>query len=293
MLGAAGYVAPRHLKAISETGNDLVSVFDPSESLGILDQYFPGAACFSSFDAYTAYHNHRHFFDYLAICSPNDAHFEQIKWGIHHGANIICEKPLVINPDQLDILQELEERTGKKIYTILQLRLHPVAIELKNSMDTSTSSQKKKEVSIDYITARGNWYFNSWKGREEQSGGIVTNIGIHLFDLLIWLFGNVEGVQIDHYNRKKAGGRLEMENAIVQWNLSVDEEDLPAGSRANGKKYYRQLLIDGTSYRLDEGMEDLHTACYREILSGYGPGINEAAHSIKLCHMIRELASQL
>ncbi len=143
MLGAAGYVAPRHLKAIRDTGNELVSVFDPSESLGILDQFFPGAACFSSFEAYTSYHNHRHYVDYLTICSPNHNHFEQILWGIHHGANIICEKPLVINPDQLPILQELEERTGKKINTILQLRLHPVAIELKKSFNTGKFARKK------------------------------------------------------------------------------------------------------------------------------------------------------
>ncbi len=290
IIGAAGYVAPRHMKAIHETGNNLVSVYDPCENLGRLDQYFPDAACFSDFGAYSSYHNHKHFFDYLSICSPNNNHFEQIKWGIHHGANIICEKPLVIHPEQLEILQELEERTGKNISTILQLRLHPTVIELKKSISLHPSKEKK-EVSIEYITARGNWYFNSWKGREEQSGGIVTNIGIHLFDLLIWLFGNVEGVQINQHSRKKVSGNLELENANVHWTLSIDGKDLPADCIANGKRFYRQLKIDGQAYRLDEGMEELHTACYREILSGKGPGIEDASASIKLCHMIRELCN--
>ena len=227
IIGAAGYVAPRHMKAIKDTGNSLVSVYDPCENLGILDQYFPDAACFSNFDAYSSYHNHKHFFDYLSVCSPNHYHFEQICWGIRHGANIICEKPLVINPEEIPVLQELEERTGKKISTILQLRLHPAVIELKKSISLHPSGEKKA-VSIEYITARGNWYFNSWKGRDEQSGGIVTNIGIHLFDLLIWLFGNAEGIQIDHYSRKKVSGRLEMEYAKVKWTLSINEDDLPA-----------------------------------------------------------------
>jgi UDP-N-acetyl-2-amino-2-deoxyglucuronate dehydrogenase len=288
IIGAAGYVAPRHMKAIQETGNSLVSVYDPCENLGRLDQYFPDAACFSDFGAYTAYHNHRHFFDYLSICSPNNNHFEQIKWGIHHGANIICEKPLFIHPEQLPILQELEKRTGKNINTILQLRLHPTVIDLKKSISLHPSWDKK-EVSIEYITARGNWYFNSWKGREEQSGGIVTNIGIHLFDLLIWLFGNVEGVQLEHYSRKKVRGKLELERARVKWSLSIDGKDLPGECTGSGKRFFRQLLIDEVPYRLDEGMENLHTACYKEILSGNGPDIEDAAASILLCHMIREL----
>jgi len=291
MLGAAGYVAPRHLKAIRDTGNRLISAFDPSESLGIMDQYFPDATCFSDFSAYSQYHNHRHFVDYLTICSPNNDHFEQIKWGINHGANIICEKPLVLDPNELPVLEELEERTGKRIHTILQLRLHPTVIDLKKSITAGMiSPDKKKNIKIEYITARGNWYFNSWKGRMEKSGGIVTNIGIHLFDLLIWLFGSVEGVELNHYSKKKATGMLELQHASVSWMLSIDQDDLPEDCIQNGKRYHRQLLIDGVEYRLDSGMEDLHTACYREILSGSGPGLQDAAPSIRVCHMINELS---
>jgi UDP-N-acetyl-2-amino-2-deoxyglucuronate dehydrogenase len=257
-----------------------------------MDQYFPAAACFNSFESYTSYHNHKHFFNYLTICSPNQHHFEQICWGIKHGANIICEKPLVIDPTELNQLMDLEERTGRKINTILQLRLHPAVTALKNLLSAETMA-KKHEVSIHYITARGNWYFNSWKGREQESGGILTNIGIHLFDLLIWLFGNAKGVSVDTFNRKKSRGSLELERATVNWSLSIDELDLPPDYIASGKRYYRQLLINGQSYKLDEGMEDLHTSCYREILAGHGPGIADAAPSIILCHTIRKLATQL
>jgi len=188
-------------------------------------------------------------------------------------------------------LEELEERTGKTIHTILQLRLHPTVIDLKNSITAGmTSPGKKKKIKIEYITARGNWYFNSWKGRMEKSGGIVTNIGIHLFDLLIWLFGSVEGVELNHYSKKKATGMLELQHASVSWMLSIDQDDLPEDCIQNGKRYHRQLLIDGVEYRLDSGMEDLHTACYREILSGSGPGLQDAAPSIRVCHMINELS---
>ncbi len=290
MVGAAGYVSPRHLKAIQDTGNQLISVYDPSESLGILDQYFPEAACFSNFESYAEYHNQKNNLDYLSICSPNHHHFSQICWGLENGANIICEKPMVIHPEQLERLKILEQQSGKKVNTILQLRLLPNVSLLKKEISTREIG-KKANVSINYVTARGNWYFNSWKGREEQSGGIVTNIGIHLFDLLIWLFGTVEEVKVNDYSRKKISGFLSLERANVEWSLSIDEGDLPLECIEKNTRYYRELLIDDQSYRLDEGMEKLHTACYREILAGNGPGIIEAAPSIELCHKISAMAA--
>jgi UDP-N-acetyl-2-amino-2-deoxyglucuronate dehydrogenase len=301
LTGAAGYVASRHMKAIKETGNTLVSVYDPSESLSILDQYFPEAICFSDFKSFSEFHsenipiykkNDGLFLDkdinYLSVCSPNYAHFDQICWGLKQKVNIICEKPLVINPDQLIPLQALEKESGKKVNTILQLRLLPDVLRLKNERNIQNPG-KKLEVKVEYISSRGNWYFNSWKGKEELSGGIVTNIGIHLFDLMIWLFGEVEEIILEDYTPKRAAGFLELERANVQWTLSVDKSELPRECIAANKNSFRQMLINGTPIRLDEGMENLHTACYREILSGKGTGIMDATASIKLCYTLRML----
>ncbi len=290
LTAAAGYVAPRHIRAIKDTGNTLISVYNPYESLGILDQYFPDAECFSDFESVSTFHALQSI-DYLSICSPDHHHLYQICWGLIPGANIICEKPLVISPEELDALEKFELQLGKKVNMILQLRLHPNAIKLIDELSMILSA-KKAVVSIQYVTARGRWYFNSWKGRKEQSGGILTNIGIHLFDLLIWLFGMVEEAKVYHYCEKKLKSLLSLQRAVVEWSLSIAEADQPQKCKEKNISYYRELVIDAQSYHLDQGMEDLHTESYRESLAGNGQGITEAAPSVKLCHSIKQLYSQ-
>jgi len=283
MTGAAGFVAPRHMNAIRETGNDLMSVFDIHDTLGVLDMYFPGAVCFSDPMAYRDFHG-RNPPDILSVCSPNHLHFEHIGWGLGWGADVICEKPMVLDPEQLDQLKELEARSGKRVYTILQLRLLPAMQELRKQVMDNPSHH---EVEVEYVTARGNWYFNSWKGKDELSGGLITNIGIHLFDLLLWVFGPCSGAAVDNRNDHTASGTLELEKARVTWKLSVDRSQLPPSVRGEGGRSYREIRVNGSRIRLDKGLEALHSLCYREILAGKGPGISEAGPSILLCERLR------
>lgn len=290
LIGAAGYVAPRHMKAIKDLGHELISVYDVHDGLAMLDQYFPNAACFSDASAYSEFHRSNPL-DYVSICSPNHLHFEHIIWAIAQNAHVICEKPLVLDPTQLDQLTELEKEHGRKINTILQLRNVDAVIKLRERV---MSSQDTYEVDVRYVSARGNWYFNSWKGNEDLSGGLVTNIGIHLFDLLLWLFGPVKTVELQTYNSHKAEGVLNLENARVNWFLSVDEGDLPAhGSDSVGEKTrtrsFRQMRVNNEVIRLDSGMELLHNQCYKDILEGNGPGIEDARPSIDLCQIIRSV----
>ena len=281
LIGAAGYVAPRHMKAIKDLGHELVSVYDLHDGLASLDQYFPNAACFSDVHEFTEFHRSNPL-DYVSICSPNHLHFEHINWAMAQNAHVVCEKPLVVDPAQLEQLVDLEKTYGKKISTILQLRNVEAVIKLRERVMSSHDTYK---VDVRYVSARGNWYFNSWKGNEELSGGIVTNIGIHLFDLLLWLFGPVKTVELETYNSHKAAGVLNLEKAQVNWFLSVDAADLPR----EGPRSFRQMTVNNEVIRLDAGMEYLHNQSYRDILKGIGPGIHEARPSIELCQIIRAL----
>lgn len=285
LIGAAGFVAPRHMKAIKETGNQLVSAFDIHDALGVMDSYFPNALCFSEVAEYRRFHQAAPP-DFLSVCSPNHLHFEHISLGLGWGADVICEKPMVVDPSHLAALRQIESSTGKRVYTILQLRLLD---EVKILREQVSRIDEVSDVEVHYISSRGNWYFNSWKGKEALSGGLVTNIGIHLFDLLLWVFGSCSEASITSRNDKTASGTLLLQKARVRWKLSVDPMELPPSTAATGGRTFRQLTVNGREIRLDNGLEQLHTHCYQEILAGRGPGIDEAEPSIRLCHMLRNL----
>ncbi len=291
LTGVAGYIAPRHLQAIKDTGNNLVAAVDPNDSVGILDKYFPNTSFFTEFERFDRHlEKLRRISDeekihYLTVCSPNHLHDAHIRLALRIGADAICEKPLVLNPWNLDQLEELENEYQKKIYTILQLRVHPSLLELKKQIENS--KKDKYEVDLSYITSRGLWYHFSWKGIKEKSGGIGTNIGIHFFDLLIWLFGNVKNYQVHLSNNYKMAGFLELERANVKWFLSIDKNDLPQNEIETGKPTFRSIKVDGEEIKFSEGFTDLHTKVYKEILAGKGFGISDARASIELAHKIR------
>jgi len=291
LIGAAGYVAPRHLKAIRDTGNRLVAAYDPQDSVGVLDSYFPETDFFTEFERFD-----RHLeklkragnaIDYVSICSPNYLHDAHIRFGLRHGAEVICEKPLVLNPWNAEALKINELESGKRVSTILQLRLHPAIIALKNKM-SGDSSGKKQEVDLTYITSRGNWYYTSWKGDLQKSGGIATNIGIHFFDMLGWIFGPLVNQVVHVHTHDRAAGYLEFEKARVRWFLSINAATLPA--EAAGKRTFRAITVNGESLEFSEGFTDLHTLSYQAILAGHGFGLDDAMPAIQLAHDIRNTA---
>ncbi len=292
ITGVAGYIASRHLQAIKDTGNNLVAACDPHDSVGILDKYFQDVSFFTEFERFDRHLEklrrgaNENTIDYLTICSPNNLHDAHIRLALRLGADAICEKPLVLNPWNLDQLQELENETGKRIYTILQLRTHPSIIELKNKTN-SAEPNKKYNVNLSYITSRGPWYHYSWKGNEAKSGGIGTNIGIHFFDMLIWLFGKVESYNVSMRKPDKMKGTVELENANVNWLLSIDQNDLPQSAKNVGQPTYRSITIDGEEIEFSGGFADLHTIVYKEILEGNGFTIEDARPAIQLAHDIR------
>ena len=291
LIGVAGYIAPRHLKAIKDTGNNLIAALDPFDSVGILDSYFPKADFFTEFERFD-----RHVeklkrqnvkLDYLSVCSPNYLHDAHIRFGLRHGADVICEKPLVLNPWNVEALAEIERETGQRVFTILQLRYHPSVLALK-LMVSESSKQERFDVNLNYITARGNWYHFSWKGDLAKSGGIATNIGIHFFDMLIWIFGDVLENKVEYHQADKAAGFLRLERANVNWHLSIDEAGLPQEAKADAKRTFRSLLINGEQFEFSEGFADLHTVCYQKILAGEGFGLLEAGKAIELAYQIRK-----
>jgi UDP-N-acetyl-2-amino-2-deoxyglucuronate dehydrogenase len=295
LIGAAGYVAPRHMRAIQETGNVLVAALDPNDSVGIIDSYFPEASFFVEFERFD-----RHVdklrrigqkIDYVSICSPNYLHDAHIRFALRSGADAICEKPLVLNPWNLDALEEIEKETGKKVYNILQLRVHPSLIALKEKIDKEWEQKKEKyKIDLTYITSRGKWYFISWKGDLQKSGGVATNIGIHFFDMLIWIFGAVKHQEV-HYSEplKKMAGYVELEKAEVRWFLSVDVRDLPEEAVKKQKRTYRSITVDGEEIEFSGVFADLHTIVYQDIMQGGGFGIAEARPSIELVYRIRNI----
>ena len=290
LVGGAGYVAPRHMRAIKDTGNQLVGVLDPNDSVGIIDSYFPEAHFFTEFERFDRYVDKKkrkgNSIDYVSICSPNYLHDAHIRFALRNGADAICEKPLVLNPWNIDGLEEMEKDTGFSAYNILQLRLHPALIELKEKIDEK-KSDKKHEIDLTYITSRGNWYFISWKGDEAKAGGIATNIGIHFFDMLIWIFGKVQMNVVHVFEPNKAAGFLELENARVRWFLSVDENSLPEDVRSSGQRTYRSITVDGKEVEFSKGFTDLHTLSYQEILKGNGFELQEARASVETAYNIR------
>ena len=293
LIGAAGYVAPRHLKAIRDTGNKLVAAVDPHDNVGILDSYFPDARFFTEFERFDRHidklRRSGEALDYVSITSPNYLHDAHIRFALRSGAQAICEKPLVINPWNLDGLSALEQETGRGVYTILQLRLHPSVIALRERVRRAIESDPgcQFEVDLDYVTSRGAWYFSSWKGDARKSGGVITNIGIHFFDMLLWIFGDVRESSVAHLGDESAAGTLRFDNARVRWFLSVSAEHLPESAKARGQRTYRSIRIDGEEVEFSDGFTDLHTASYDDILKGGGFGIAEARPSISLVHRIR------
>ncbi len=292
MTGVAGYVAPRHLRAIKDTGNLLVAAMDPHDSVGVLDRYFPGVAYFREFERFD-----RHLeklrrpsaggrVQWVSICSPNFLHDAHIRLALRVGANAICEKPLVLNPWNLDALEELEAETGRRVFTILQLRVHPALLALRESL-RSGPPDRMHQVSLTYVTSRGPWYRYSWKGSLEKSGGLATNIGIHFFDLLLWFFGGVRGSAVLFSNENKTSGVLELERAHVEWALSIDREDLPEGAVTAGKSTYRSMRVDGQEVEFSDGFTDLHTRVYEETLAGRGFGLADARPAIELAYRLR------
>jgi UDP-N-acetyl-2-amino-2-deoxyglucuronate dehydrogenase len=292
LIGAAGYIAPRHMKAIRDTGNALLASIDKHDSVGIMDSYFPAAAFFTEFERFD-----RHVeklkksdqkIDYFSICSPNYLHDAHMRYGLRYGADVICEKPLVLNPWNIDSLAEIEKETGKYIYAILQLRLHPAVIALKKKVDESPTN-KIFEFDLTYITSRGSWYYTSWKGDVSKSGGIATNIGVHFFDMLNWIFGDYTTNKVHLHTHDRAAGYIEFAKAKVRWFLSINEETLPDHVRSTGKKTYRSTMIEGEELEFSDGFTDLHTHSYQNILDGSGFPLESSRKAIELVHDIRTM----
>lgn len=292
LIGAGGYIAPRHMRAIRDTGNRLVAALDPSDSVGILDSFSQDVAFFTEFERFDRFaeklrrQDEEKRINYVSICSPNYLHDAHIRFALRVGADAICEKPLVLNPWNLDALLELEKESGRRVYNILQLRVHPAIIALREKVAAEARSGKH-EIDLTYITSRGNWYFVSWKGVQEKSGGVATNIGVHFFDMLIWIFGGVVHHEVHCADDRKMAGYLELEKAKVRWFLSVDKNDLPEAAAAAGKSTYRSLSLDGDEFEFSEGFTDLHTVVYQEILAGRGFGMEDARPSINLVYELR------
>jgi UDP-N-acetyl-2-amino-2-deoxyglucuronate dehydrogenase len=291
LIGASGYIAPRHMKAIKDTGNRLVAAYDPYDSVGIIDSYSPDTKFFVEFERFDRYLEKLKYdkgltLDYMSIASPNYLHDAHIRVALRRGAHAICEKPLVLNPWNIEALQHVASDTGKKIYTILQLRLHPVIIALKDKIK-NTVSDKVYDIDLTYITSRGNWYYTSWKGDISKSGGIATNIGIHFFDMLTWIFGDVKENTVNLHTHDRASGVLVLEKARIRWFLSIDSETLPREVKEKGKTTFRSITIEGEEIEFSEGFTDLHTRSYEEILSGNGFEIDQARKSIEIVYEIR------
>lgn len=290
LIGAAGYIAPRHLKAIKDTNNNLLCALDKFDSVGVMDSYFPNASFFVEFERFDRHieklKRNGTLLDYVSICTPNYLHDAHIRMALRSGADAICEKPLVLNPWNVDALLDIEKESGKKIHTILQLRLHPSIIALKEKI-ASENATTKYDVDLTYITSRGKWYDISWKGDESKSGGIATNIGIHFFDMLAWLFGEVQENKVHLREKDKSAGYLEFEKARVRWFLSIDEKSLPTHIKAIGQRTFRSITINNEELEFSSGFTELHTKSYQQILKGEGFGLEDAKESIKIAQKIR------
>lgn len=291
LIGAAGYIAPRHMEAIKETGNILLASLDPFDSVGIIDRYFPQADFFTEPERFDRYldkkrRNGHGKIDYVSICSPNYLHDAHIRMALRNGAHAICEKPIVLNPWNIDALQEIEKESDKRIYNILQLRLHQSIIDLKNKIDKGPKD-KIYDIDLSYITSRGHWYFTSWKGAHEKSGGVATNIGVHFFDMLTYIFGKCKSNTIHKIESHTNAGYLELEKARVRWFLSVDDKNLPQEAKEKGQRTYRSITIEGEKIEFSDGFTDLHNKVYVDIFKGGGFSLEDARPSIEIVHHIR------
>ena len=290
LIGTAGYIAPRHLQAIRDTGSTLIAACDRSDSVGILDRWFTDVHSFTEFERFDRHaeklrrRGEAARLHYVSICSPNYLHDVHIHFALRIGADAICEKPLVLNPWNLDALKEMERESGRRVWTILQLRVHPALLALRDEI-AAGPAERTHEVELTYITSRGRWYDFSWKGDVQKSGGIATNIGIHFFDLLAWIFGAPQGMEVHLAESRRAAGYIQLERARVRWYLSIERGDLPEA--AAGKSTFRSIRVDGREVEFSEGFTDLHTRVYEEILAGRGFGIEEARTSVEIAHWIR------
>ena len=291
LTGAAGYIAPRHMKAIKDTGNNLVAALDPYDGVGIMDSYFPDADFFTEFERFD-----RHVdklkrkgtnIDYVSICSPNFLHDAHIRFGLRMGSDVICEKPIVLNPWNVEALKEIEKETGKDIFNILQLRLHPSVIALKDKIENGDPN-KIYDVDLTYLTARGHWYYTSWKGDVTKSGGVATNIGVHFFDMLTWVFGDIQENIVHLHEFDRAAGFLQLEKARVRWFLSINYDTIPEEIKNKGMRTFRSITIEGEEFEFSGGFTELHTKSYEHILSGEGFRISEAEKAIHAVHKIRQ-----
>lgn len=292
LIGAAGYIAPRHMQAIKATGNELVAALDPNDSVGIIDSHFPDADFFTEFERFDRHVDklrrarHEKRVHYVSICSPNYLHDSHMRFALRSGADAICEKPLVLNPWNIDGLLEIEQATGQKVNTILQLRVHPAIVALREKLQ-GERRDAKHDVDLTYITSRGHWYLQSWKGDVRKSGGIATNIGVHFFDMLHFIFGAVQSNVVHHSSDTRAGGYIEYEKARVRWFLSVAVEDVPAAQRAAGQRTFRSITVDGDEIEFSGGFADLHVRSYEEILAGRGFGLEANRTAIETVATIR------
>lgn len=290
IIGVAGYIAPRHLKAVKDTGNKLAAAYDVFDSVGIMDSFFPNTSFFTEFELFD-----RHLskmkregegIEYLSICTPNYLHDAHIRYGLRLGADIICEKPLVLNPWNIDALVVAERESGKRVNTILQLRLHPAIQNLRERV-AATPAEKIFDVDLTYITSRGNWYYTSWKGDERKSGGVATNIGVHFYDMLAWVFGSLRGNTVHVSSHDRVAGLLEFDRARVRYFLSINEDTLPEEAVEKGKRTFRSLQMEGEEIEFSDGFTELHTESYRQIIAGDGFGLEEARAAVEIVHGIR------
>ncbi|MPL95675.1 UDP-N-acetyl-2-amino-2-deoxy-D-glucuronate oxidase [bioreactor metagenome] len=290
IIGVAGYIAPRHLKAVRDTGNKLAAAYDVFDSVGIMDSYFPDASFFTEFELFD-----RHLskmkrevngIEYLSICTPNYLHDAHIRYGLRLNADVICEKPLVLNPWNIDALSVAERESGKKVNTILQLRLHPAIQDLRKRV-ASAPAGKIFDVDLTYITSRGNWYYTSWKGDSRKSGGVATNIGVHFYDMLAWVFGAVKNNVVHISSHDRVAGLLEFDKARVRYFLSINEDTLPREAKEAGKRTYRSLQMEGIEVEFSDGFTELHTESYKKIIAGEGFGLEDARAAVEIVHGIR------
>ncbi len=290
LIGAAGYVAPRHMRAIKDTGNNLLAAYDTFDSVGVIDSHFPKADFFTEFERFDRHVNKLahsgNKLDYISVCSPNYLHDSHIRFGLRSGANVICEKPIVLNPWNLDALQEIEKETGNTVNTILQLRLHESIIALKNKVDNGPKD-KIYDFDLSYLTSRGKWYYTSWKGDKRKSGGIATNIGIHFFDMLSWIFGPVKENIVHLHTHDRAAGYFEFERARVRWFLSINYDTIPQRIKDTGMRTYRSMTLEGEEIEFSQGFFDLHTKSYANVVAGKGFTLEDARPSLEIVHKIR------
>ncbi len=292
LIGAAGYIAPRHLKAIKETGNNLIAALDPFDSVGIMDGFFPDADFFTEPERFDRHldklrrQNNGKRIDFVSICSPNYLHDSHIRMALRNNADAVCEKPIVLNPWNLDALQIIEQETGRKVFTIFQLRLHQAIAALKKEIEEGPADAVY-DIDLSYVTSRGHWYFRSWKGNIEKSGGVATNIGVHFFDMLTYIFGGVKENIVHYRDSMKVAGYLELEKARVRWFLSLDINDIPEKVRATGQRTYRSITVAGKEIEFSGGFTELHTTSYQKILAGKGFGLEDARRSINTVFQIR------